>query len=59
MVKEIIYRTIADFLSIERYHFEYMGLFELLQKERCRIKSMDKYLLPGNFKVNFPKLYRP
>lgn len=36
-----------------------MGLFELLQKERCRIKSMDKYLLPGNFSVNFPQLYRP
>ena len=34
---EMIYRKIADFLSVERYHLECMGLFELLRERRKQI----------------------
>ena len=58
MVKELIFRKIADFLSVERYHLEFMGLFELFCRERNRIQVRNGDIR-ASFRVDFPPLYKP
>ena len=56
---EMIYRKIADFLSVERYHLECMGLFELLRERRKQILILRGQTYFPSFQVDLPALFRP